>query len=719
MEPKYRFRLYLLTALVLTGCGVLLTRLYEFQITRRTQFVANIPTTHTVTIREPGVRGEIVDRNGKVLARNRRSFEVIFNLDDIFNGYQERYKNTKLPGDAPIDLSQQGSEKDIVKIVNEEVIPNLERFGLKGKKFTNALRSHYLTHGGLVPFVYETDLNREQFAKIAVRNNELPGVQVRVAPRRTYPYGSLAGHALGYVKQWEKGNIPEKYRTNQSRMHYQGDDLGISGIELTMNHFLKGEGGTRILVRNEKQKVIATEDYTPAREGARVQLTLNTEIQYIVENILRQVGRGAAVVMDPNNGEVLAMASVPNFDPNDFVPAITNERFAVYNTNKATPFLNRAISAFIPGSTFKLPTAIAGLMNRNVSFYNNCIGYNSYGKTLKIGCWKTYGHGPLGLSEAIQRSCNPYFMSMAGLVGTPTIQDYFGTLGLGAPTGIKLPDEAAGLYPGSREWLQNYPGASIYPADLGLMAIGQGKTGATPLQMCAITAMIANGGRYYQPRIVRRVIRSNPSGQKEILLDNIPIIRNDLLQKGVTKDEIEVIRQGMWKAANEIGGTAFQYITMKEIEIGAKTGTAQVSKTSTTHSHNAWTTSFAPYDSPRYAVTVMVVNGKSGGKVAGALSHLIYRGIFGLEAGLKPPLGRMGIYSGHFEPIEEIPLPEGEFLALPIARNDESVDDVNLGTNQPITPLKVKPRTIAIPSIAPIPDDETESEDDLPQAENH
>jgi len=171
--------------------------------------------------------------------------------------------------------------------VRESIVPQLESFGLTGQRFTDGISSHYNTHGGLVPYVYRRDLSAEQFAKIAVRSNEIPGVEVRVMPRRIYPYGSLAGHLLGYVKQWAKGN--------------------------------------------EKRQVIATDDYQPAREGAEVQLTIDARIQYIVENVLRKIGRGSAVVMDPNTGEVLSMASVPNFDPNDFIPAITTERFAQYN----------------------------------------------------------------------------------------------------------------------------------------------------------------------------------------------------------------------------------------------------------------------------------------------------------------------------------------------------------------------------------------------------
>ena len=715
MEPKYRFRLYLLTALVLTGCGTLLSRLYEFQIDRRSQFVANIPTTHTVTIREPGVRGEIVDRNGLVLARNRRSYEVVFNLDDIYKSYQEQNQNDPELTREEITTGQGGmpklnTEKDIVRIVNEWVIPRLEDFGLKGERFTKALRSHYLTYGGLVPYKYKTDLTHEQFAQIAVRSGELRGVEVRVAPRRIYPYGSLAGHVLGYVKQWAKGDIPDEFRNDL----YEGDDEGISGVEATMDSFLRGAGGKRVLVRNEKQKVIATDDYQPAREGARVQLTIDANLQYYVENIMRQIGRGAAVVQDPNTGEILAMVSVPNYDPNDFVPSIPQSRFDAYNNNRAAPLTNRAISPFIPGSTFKLPTAIAGIIHNNVGFHNNCIGYSSFSAKLKIGCWKRGGHGTLGLSEAIQRSCNPYFMAMAGKIRNSAMVDTFNMLGFGVKSGILLPLEDEGIVPGSTIWKREIkPGAVLTPAELALMAIGQGDSMATPLQICSVTATIANGGRYYQPRIIRRVVGEDLAGNEEILKENIPIVKADLLKEGITELQLEVIRKGMWKAANEIGGTATK-VAMKDVFIAAKTGTAQVSKTSTTHSHNAWTTSFAPYDSPRYAVTVVVTNGKSGGKVAGALSHLIYRSIFNLEAGLKPPLGRLGIYEGNFEPFEEIVLPEGDLLALPISNQDDALDYVDLGNIQSGTPVKVKPKAIPLPSIAPLPDADTDEPSPAP-----
>ncbi len=713
MEPKYRFRLYLLTALILTGCGALLSRLYEFQIDRRAQFVANIPTTHTVEIREPGVRGQIVDRNGVVLARNRRSYEIVFNLEDIYHGYREYKKiEAKKEGqskEAKKDLdgkkkSDKPDKDEIVKIVREWVVPKLESIGLTGDRFTNNIRSHYLQHGGLVPYPYRRDLTPEQFAQIAVRCHEIPGVEVRVMPRRVYPYGALAGHLLGYVKQWALGDIPEEY-LNKKNKHYQGDVEGVAGVEFTTNQYLKGEGGKRVLVRNEKNKVIATDDYQPAREGAEVQLTIDSRIQFIVENVLRRIGRGAAVIIDPNTGEVLAMASAPNFDPNDFIPGITQERYAVYNTNRAHPLINRAIRPFIPGSTFKLPTAIAAALNQRIGHGHNCIGYSQYGK-LKIRCWKTYGHGFLGMSEAIQRSCNPFFMSLAGDLRSKAMVDTFELVGFGKKSGILLPSEEPGLLPGSGAWKRRYPGASVTRATLAQFAIGQSQSLATPLQVCSIAATIANGGKYYQPRIVRRVLGKNLAGETEVLKENIPIVKANLLDEGMTESQMDVIRKGMWKAVNEQGGTANK-VALEDVFIAAKTGTAQRSKTNMEHTHNAWTTSFAPFDKPRYALCVMVVNGKSGGAIAGVLSQRIYREIFNMEAGLNTRISKMEPYAGNFEPYESIEFPEGEIFSINNSDEGETGDEIDDALIPEDHPIQVIPNKTPLPSIAPTPDKPT------------
>lgn len=719
MEPKYRFRLYLLTALILTGCGALLSRLYEFQIDRRAQFVANIPTTHTVEIREPGVRGRIVDRNGVVLARNRRSYEIVFNLEDIYYGFKE-YKKSLLEAKenkADQDENQETisvkkpapDEDEIVEAVREWVIPKLESFGLTGERYTKDIKTHYLTYRGLVPYRYRRDLTADEFAKIAVRSHEIPGVEVRVMPRRVYPYGALAGHILGYVKQWAKGDIPDEYRgkANKNR-HFQGDAKGLTGVEYTTDKFLRGTGGERILVRNERNKVIATEDYQPAREGAEVQLTIDSRIQFIVANVMRRIGRGAAVVMDPNTGEVLAMVSVPNFDPNDFIPAITRERLSGYNTNRATPLINRAIKPYIPGSTFKLPTALAAARHEKTGIWHNCQGFSQFGKT-KIRCWKTYGHGSLNLKDSIQRSCNPYFMSLAGTLGSRAMVDTFELVGFGKKSGILLPSEDPGFLPGSDTWKRKYPGASMTRATLAQFAIGQSQSLATPLQVCSIAATIANGGKYYQPRIVRRILGKNQKGETEVLKENIPIVKANLVNQGVSKEEMDIIRLGMWKAVNELGGTANK-VALEDIFIAAKTGTAQTGKTSIEHTHNAWTTSFAPFDTPRYAICVMVENGKSGGAVAGVLSQRIYRELFNMEAGLNTRITRLGTYEGNFEAFEKIEFPEGEIYSLNNSDQGETGDEVDDALLPEDHPVQVVPNKPPLPSIAPSPDRPSDDE---------
>jgi len=703
MEPRYRFRLFLLTIFVLVGCGTLLSRLHEFQIEKRSHFIANVPTTHTVTVREPGVRGIIQDRNGEVLARNRRSYEVVFNLEDIYQSWQ--IQNKKKP--APIleetiqdagGMPKQQKKKDIVKIVNDWIIPRLEAHGLGGKRFTRALKTHYETHRGLVPFTYRTDLTYDEFAQLAERSLDFPGVEVTVVPRRVYPYGTLACHLLGQVKQWEKGDIPEEYR--KPRMHYQGEEKGISGIELTMDEHLRGDEGRQVYVRNERQKIIAIDDNTPPLQGSTVELTIDAKIQYLVENIMRRVGRGAAVVMDPDTGEVLAMVSVPNFNPNDFVPSITTKKFKAYNDNKANPFMNRALSGFIPGSTFKLPTAIAGCIHGKTGHRHDCIGHTAYGSKLKIKCWKTEGHGELGLSEAIQRSCNPYFMSMANELGSKIVSKTFLTLGLGQKTGIRLTNEESGMVPGSENWKrQKSQGRSITPAQLGMTSIGQFHSLATPLQMCAISATIANGGRYYQPRIIRRIIDNN----HKVIQDNVPIVKANLLNEGLTTERLEIIRKGMWLAANEQGGTA-RRASLKDIFVGAKTGTAQTGQPDHRDKNNAWTVSFAPYDNPKFAICVMVRNGRSGGKVAGSLTHLILRGLFAIDNGFDPRLTEMGLFKGNFEAIEEIELPEGDLISLNIDDAGETGNEIDPALLQDGQAIKVRPNKIILPSIAPQPD---------------
>jgi len=705
MEFRYRFRLYLLTAIILSGTGTLLSRLFDYQILETDYYRKLIPGETTISIRDPGVRGTIVDRNGELLAKNLRNYELVLNLDEIHHEWERQHSEDQRPGRRQIGMAVPTSERsrEIVQIVKDGIVPRLRHHGIEVRYSSVALQKHYVTHGGLIPFTFPVDLTYEQFARLAEHNLEMAGVYVTVRPRRKYPYGTLACHILGYLKQWEKGDIPAEAKKRYN--HYLGDAMGSAGIEATMDDYLRGSPGRRVLRKNEKGRILGEvlDERVAPDQGSQVMLTIDARSQFLVENVLRKAGRVAAVVMDVNTGEILSMASVPNYNPNEFIPSIDAGKWESYKANKAYPLINRAISSFTPGSTFKLPTAVAACMHDKGDFTHRCVGHLRYGRTgrLKIRCWKTVGHGSLVLANAIQRSCNPYFMQLSNEVGDTRMADSFALLNLGLPTGIKLPAEDQGIIPGSAWWRRElHPGESMTPARMAMLAIGQDECGATPLQMAALVACIANGGKYYRPRLIKRVV----DPKEGVQVSDIPELKVDLMAEGMNRDQFENIRLGMWKAANEPGGTA-RRASPRDVEIGAKTGTAQTTDFGK-KSHNAWTVAFGPFDQPRYAIAVVVQNGKSGGKVAGPLVRLIFRGLFAAEGGLKLPLRRMGEVAGNSEPIEEIALPEGDLLTLAIDEEGETGEEA-AEAQLPGTPVRVRPRAIPLPSITPDADSGT------------
>ena len=712
MEPHFRLRLYLLTALILVGFGTLLSRLHEFQIERQDEFQALVPGNRTVTVREPGIRGEITDRNGIPLARNLRNYVVSFDLDEIARVY--RLQNADTP---TLDrLTMQGGlprakkEKDIVAIVNEWTIKPLQEIGLAKNYNASALRTHYLTHGGLVPFTYRADLTYEDFARLAERNLEFPGVTLGIRPQRQYAYGTLASHVLGYLKQWEKGDISSADK--RAFDHYIGDEKGIAGIEATMDEYLRGPEGSKTVLKDEKGRTVGMLDYTKPGTGARVLLSIDARIQFLLENTLRRAGRAAGVVMDVNTGEVLAMASVPDYDPNAFIPSISREKLIEYGSNpQLSPFTNRTIAPFEPGSTMKVATAIAGAVQGIAGRTFSCDGFVPFGNH-KIGCWiynKNGGrHGSLRLPEAIQQSCNPYFNKMANAMGWKAMVDGCSLVGFGKKTGVELPNEDTGILPGSRSWRAARPGAVMTPALTAMMSIGQGDMLATPLQLAAMVSTVANGGKYFQPRLVKKVTADDG----KVLVPDIPKLEVDLLQSGVKETDLILIREGMRKAVNEAGGTAGK-VRMEDIVVAAKTGTSQTTDNGK-KSNNSWIISFAPFDKPRYAVVILVQAGGSGGAVCGPLVNTVYTGLFAKENGMRLPLKPQTEYKGHLDRIEAIePLKDilasieaseianGETTA---ANPDDELGETGeeVGEVLPDTPLGLTPATTSPqPTITP------------------
>jgi penicillin-binding protein 2 len=665
-EPRYRLRVYLLTTLVLVGCGALISRLYEFQILKRDFFRKQVPGNRLVTIREPGIRGQIADRNGVVLADNKPIYQVSFNLEEIRQAYRVQAEREPTQENITREKGQPRikEESDIVEIVNSKIIPPLRRLGLAKNYSARALRTHYITHRGLVPFTYRADLTYDEFARFAEHSVELPGVSLNVVPEREYPYHALAANIIGTISPWEKNDVPEEV-ANQFD-HYLGDEKGTAGVEATMNSYLVGHGGKKTILRNEKGKDLGLVDITEPGRGANVTLTIDAEFQLLASKTLRYdkvVGCAAAVVMDVNTGEILAMASVPDYDPNDFIPSIPKAKYEEYNKNPLHPFIDQAISAYAPGSTFKIPTAIAGSIKGQDGRSFTCSGYLTFGDK-RVGCWiaqKGGSHGTIPITKALQVSCNPYFMQLAGAVGNECMVNTFQMLNFGQKTGVEVPRESPGMVIGSTAWRELKQLRTPPAISNAFLAIGQGEALASPLQLCAAVACVANGGKYYKPRLIKEI----KSADGQILVADKPDLKVDLLKQGVKASDIELIHKGMWMAVNEEGGTgSLLKMPIPGIQVAGKTGTAQATLFMGT-SHNAWTVAFAPYDKPKYAVCVFVRGGEHGGTVAGPLAHLILRGIFAREIEKKKlPLEALQPYAGELKVIEKIDLPPDTLAAI-------------------------------------------------------
>src|SRR6267142_3205650 len=355
--PDPRWRLQFLALLILVGLAALLGKLWRVQVVQGPEWSAKIRGSSEATVRIPSVRGEIRDRNGVTLVQNRASYAVDFYLPEMVKGFRERvgpppmteYRST-ING-MPKDLK----EPDIVKIVNTGIVPRLDDLDLARDYNSLQLQRHFRTNTE-VPYSYLKDINFDTMAKFSEHDVGLPGVDISIKPVRSYVYGALASHLLGYVGPPDDTNKEEAKKFT----FYQSDVEGKSNIEKAMDEYLKGKPGIRYMRRNAKGQIDGVLREVPPTAGANVNLTIDARIQAIAEEAIRSVARGAAVVVDPNNGDVLAMVSVPSFDPNTFIPSIKAKDWVALQKDEARPLVNRALSTFPPGSTFKIVTSLAG-----------------------------------------------------------------------------------------------------------------------------------------------------------------------------------------------------------------------------------------------------------------------------------------------------------------------------------------------------------------------
>ncbi len=633
----HRLRIQVLAFFFLLGIGSIVMRLWWVQVARGAEWTAKIRGSSAVTVRIPSVRGEIRDRNGVSLVQNRASYQVDFYLPEMVKGYRQRVGQPPITeyratiNGMPKDLK----EPDIVKIVNEGVVPRLDDLNLARDYNASKLQKHFRTNTE-VPFSYMKDIDFETMAKFSEHDVGLPGVDIAIRPVRSYVYGALASHLLGYVGPPDETNKEEARKFT----FYQSDVEGKTQVEKTMDEYLRGKPGIRYMRRNAKGQIEGVLKEDAPQAGANVVLTLDARIQMIAEEALRAVGRGAAVVMDPNNGNILAMASVPSFDPNKFIPSIKAKDWDTLRKNDANPLVNRAASAFPPGSTFKLVTALAGLRKGLASAKYGCNGGVGYGDHF-FRCHiaeKGYTHGTLGLADALKVSCNSYFYLMGNAAGIAAIDNTGQTLGLGKATGIEITGEQPGVLP-SPDWMRiNFPRERWTSAYTANVSIGQGYDLVSPLQLANVFATVANGGIAYQPRLVQDVVtadgKSLLNDKGERVIPAAPKVRGDL-RTDFTREQIELARQGLWKVVNEGGGTGSR-AKVPNVVVGGKTGSAQA-MTDGKSDTIAWFACFAPYDNPKYAVVVMVQGGKGGGVVAAPIAQRILERSFAMEEGRFDP----------------------------------------------------------------------------------
>lgn len=715
MVVKYRLRLYLLSLAMLCGFGVLVFRLWSLQMDRQEEFTKMIPGAKKERARIPGPRGEIKDRNGVVLATNKASFEVRVNLAEVVaefkrdvkihnesKGHKDPDFHKKEIPEVEFDIVERGIKRkklelDIVKVFEETIAKRMREMGVDKGFSTDALRVHYRSFGGAVPWVYRDDLTFTEFSRIAEHNLGLPGVTVAERASRVYPLNSVACHILGYVRLPDDQRVSPEERKGWD--YYVPDDFGGAGVEKSFDAHLRGKPGVRVMQRDQRGRPVGElfEEYEEPRKGNDVYLTLDARIQIIADKALRDgnVGRGAVVVVEPNSGEVLAMVSVPSYDPNQFIPSIQQADWDALLNNKTVPLLNRAVKGHAPGSTFKIPISFAGCLAGIQKMSFNCSGSVTYGNT-PMQCWiqrqNGGSHGTIDLSDAIMKSCNCFFYRYGNAAGIGNITKVGKILGVGEKTGIELEDEDSGILP-NPDWLRaNRPAERWSDGYTANTSIGQGMVLASPLQMASVTATVANRGKAWNPHLLKRVM----DGDK-VVLDNPPSLRGDL-SANVTPDEIEIIRKGMWKVVNDPGGTG-KGAKITGVEVAGKTGTAQNwrrdERNNRVDDNHTWFISFAPYQAPKYAVCVLVQNGKSGGGCAAPVARRILEQCLALDNGYQVAIQALPPAEGHFKHIPQIQYAETGVPVLPATDED---GDVGVGAPA-AEPEETAPRVNATPNI--------------------
>jgi penicillin-binding protein 2 len=635
-------RLRSLALLFFVGFAILLIGLWFVQIVSGRKYEDSQKVQAFRTVRLPAARGRILDRNGQVLVDNQPRFNINLYLEDIRAQFTYEYTNSLKKefvarhGRSPKSTERWELEREaryrvvsnIVWQVSTAVSP--QPLILNQTVFEKLYREKRA-----VPMSIVTDLTPHQIALFFGKASALPGVQLEVEPYRFYPYGSLAAHALGYTRREE---VLEEEEGEDGLFNYRTIPVteyhGVTGLEGGFDEELRGKAGIKAILVNNIGYRQSEETWIEPSPGKNLVLTLDLEIQKAAETALAMSGpdtRGAVVVLNVKNGDVLAMASAPAYDLNMFV------RSREYSTNDwnrlndeiLRPQFNRALQgAYHPGSTIKMLVALtafeAGVADLNTSVYNP--GF------IKVGSRPIKdNNAPIGewaFMEAFKRSANTYFIDVGLKAGTERLVEMGRRFNLGDKTGVVQPSlESKGLFPEIGERTKE-DGSRWTEFDTALLCIGQGEVIVTPLQMSLVTAAIANGGKLLRPRLVMQLEEQGSTALPEVM----PILQDER-DINVKPEHLDWIRRAMLDDVQDqkVGTGKAAYIP--GMGICGKTGTAQIRMPKGGMDHVTWFVSFAPFDSPKYAVVVVVEGGASGGGTCAPKAKEVYRAIQKIEQG--------------------------------------------------------------------------------------
>lgn len=553
-------------------------------------------------------------------------------------------------GEKPPKGSAHRGEDDIVEIVRQSIEPIKDTLGLTAPLNVKDIREHFRTDPDL-PYHYMTDLDFATVANFEERNAGVPGIRIEQNPAREYTYGAFAAHILGYVG---KPNKQEEHLASDGTPY---ETIGRHGIEAIMDAQLQGEPGS--MIRRVSSQGYMIEDKTlqgldqPPTMGSTLYLTIDARVQYIAETAMRHagVGRGAVVVMDPRNGDVLAMVSVPSYDPNKFIPKIQAKDWEALNSDPTAPMFNRALHALAPGSTYKIMVALAGLKsgNVNVNTIFNCPGAIQIDDHLFHNSDSTDA-GDMALVHAICVSSDVFFYQYGIRTGIEAIDAMGKLAGFGHKWGLLGDaDEDAGIVPGPEwmkendKWLVKTHNIDHWSrAQTANTSIGQGFVLCTPLQMATFLCAVANGGTVYQPRLYSRVVDYKGMTKAEIPEGQV------FSHLDVKPSDLKAVQEGMREVVAE--GTA----TLAQVpgyQLAGKTGTAQAHikvNGEIRKDLKCWFYCYGPFEAPRYVTCVVVEGGTWGGTTTAPIAQEIMSRLFAMDKGAPQNIAYLQPAMGNF-----------------------------------------------------------------------